>query len=229
MRCSLTRDLVCCACFVVLTACQPSAPSAPHAASVPTAAATIAPADAAVVNLLDGSVVGPTDTFESLQKRYGSDQVTKGYVPGEGGAMVPGWILFPDSRKKRIYVYLDDAGVNPVLMRVTDRQSQWEGRFGIHMGTTLTELAELNAKPIKFTGFGVDNAGIISDWDHGLLESLQTSGGVTLCAPSFPNAQYPPEYPLGDEQFASTEPAAVQFPPVVCKFGFGLDKKALYP
>jgi hypothetical protein len=229
MRCSITRDLVYCACFVVLTACQPSAPSAPNAASVPKAAATIAPAASVEVNLLDGSVVGPTDTFESLQKRYGTDKVTKGYVPGAKGAMVQGWILFPDERKKRIYVYLDGAGVNPVLLQVTDRQSQWEGRFGIHMGTTLTELAVLNAKPIQFAGFGWDDGGIISDWNKGLLESLQNSGGVTLCAPSFPGQQYPPDYPLGEEKFSSTEPTAVQYPPVVCKFGFGLDKKALYP
>jgi hypothetical protein len=212
-----------------LTACQPSTPHAPNAASAPTATAPTAPVASAGPTLLDGSVVGPVDTFDSLKKRYGADKITKAYVPGAKGAMVQGWILFPDDRKKRIYIYLDAAGVNPVLMQVTDRQSQWEGRFGIHMGTTLTELAVLNEKPIQFAGFGWDDAGIISDWNHGLLESLQNSGGVTLCAPPFPGQQYPPDYPLGEDQFSSTEPAAVQYPPVVCKFGFGLDKKALYP
>jgi hypothetical protein len=229
MRCSVTRDLVYCACFIVLTACQPSAPSAPTAAATPTPAPAAAPADSAGANLLDGSVVGPLDTFESLQKKYGTDKITKGYVPGAEGAMSQGWTLFPDDPKKRLFITLDDAGVNPVLLQVSDRRSQWEGRFGIHMGTTLTELVVLNAKPIQFSGFGWDYGGVISDWNHGLLDSLQKSGGVTLCAPTFPDQQYPPDYPLGKDQFSSTEPTAVQYPPVVCKFGFGLDKNALYP
>src|SRR5438477_5011371 len=102
MRCSLTRDLVCCVCVVILAACQPSAPAAPNPASTPAAAATIAPAASAGANVLDGSVVGPLDTFESLQKRYGADQITKEYVPGAEGAMSEGWILFSDNPKKRL-------------------------------------------------------------------------------------------------------------------------------
>jgi len=220
---------------LALTACQPSAPPPPTAlsepvATSPAAASTVAPVKAvespppsSPPDVLDAGVVGGGDTLDDLQKRFGSTNVKATNVPGAEGEEFPGWILYPDDPKRRVYIYLDDAGKHPSLARVLDAESQWRRRDAIHMGMTLKDLVAINGKPIQFSGFGWDYGGAITDMHHGALEKQLLPGGLSLCPPSFPDDKYPDKYPTGDAQFSSDNALAVRYPPVVCEFGLSLD------
>jgi len=237
-----------CAIALTLAACNSSTP--PSAANAPTVApspvvavpappASVAPATPASISgpapeivqldLLDIGVATAADTLDSLKQRYGASNIKVGDVPGAEGEELPGWMLYPDDPKRRIYIYLDDAGKHPSLLRVLDGESTWSRSDGIHMGLTLTELVKLNGKPIQFSGFGWDYGGTVSDWHHGNIEKKGISGGLTLCPPDFPGDKYPQDYPSGEADFSSDNAAVVRDPPVICEFGASLDNAAKQP
>ena len=213
-----------------------ASPVAPTPAQ-PTTAASAASAPAAYpapeiiqLDLLNVGVATARDTLDSLKQKYGAKTIKDGDVPGAEGEELDGWILYPDDPKRRIYIYLDDAGVRPSLLRVLDGESQWQRSDGIRMGLTLTRLIALNGgKPIEFSGFGWDYGGAISDWHGGAMENGKVGGGLTLCPPDFPEGQYPENYPSGDAQFSSSNELVLRYPPIVCEFSVVLESGPAKP
>jgi hypothetical protein len=199
----------------------PTAPA--QGSTLASAMSANAPAPSIInLNLLDIGVATAKDTLASLRQRYGADNIKDGDVPGAEGEELAGWILYPDDPKRRVYIYLDEAGVHPSLLRVLDPESQWNRSDGIHMGLSLTRLVELNGKPIQFSGFGWDYGGAIHDLHGGGLERKKI-GLLTLCPPDFPDGKYPDNYPSGDAEFSSDDALVRRYPPVVCEFGVVLD------
>jgi hypothetical protein len=197
--------------------------SSATAASAPTASAAHPAPEIVQLNLLDIGVATAKDTFASLKQRYGPENVKDGDVPGAEGEELSGWILYPDDPKRRVYIYLDEAGVHPSLLRALDSESQWQLSDGIRMGLTLTRLVSLNGQKIDFTGFDWDYGGAINDWHHGKMEKTPASGGITLCPPDFQGDQTPENYPMGDATFSSDNDLVRRYPPVICEFGVSLD------
>lgn len=237
-----------CVFALALAACNPS--TSPPASNAPVAAASVAAAPAPVaaasptaptpaqpaasasttqapeisqLDLLDIGVATSQDTLTSLRQRYGAENVKDGDVPGAEGEELDGWILYPNDPKRRVYIYLDDTGVHPSLLRILDGESEWQRSDGVRMGLTLTKLVALNGKPIQFSGFGWDYGGTISNWNGGTMEKRKGMGGLTLCPPDFPEDKYPDNYPSGDAEFSSSNGLVVRYPPLVCEFGVSLD------
>lgn len=181
------------------------------------------------LDLLDIGVATVKDTLASLQQRYGAANVKEDDVPGAEGEQVPGWVLYPDDPKRRVYIYLDDAGAHPSLLSVLDVESQWQRSDGVHMGLTLADLVKLNGQPIEFSGFGWDYGGTVSDLHHGALEKHRAAGAIGLCPPDFPDGQYPENYPSGDGLFPSSYALVVRYPPTVCNFNVTLDNGEAKP
>jgi hypothetical protein len=225
-----------CAIILTLAACQPSATptasgvstmsaasapvtstssAAPPASSATAGATASASAATTQAELLD-TVATATDTLPSLRDRYGAANIKAEKVPGAEGEELPGWILYPDVPERRVYIYPDESGTHPSLLRVLDGESTWRRSDGIRMGMTLAELVVRNGRPIQFSGFGWDYGGAIHDWHGGALE--KGAGGLTLCPPEFADGQYPENYPSGDAEFSSADALVVRYPPTVCEF-----------
>ena len=211
---------------------EPAADASPVAtATVPAVAAPttqpaapLHPVDPGFV-ALDATVIGVADTLDTLRARFGAGNVVAAQVPGAEGEEFAGWIVFPDDPKRRIHVYLDDAGTHPSLLRLLDRESRWQRSDGIRMGRTLTDLAARNGAPVGFTGFDWDYGGSCCDWHGGRLERDPPTGGMTRCPPET-DATADPGYPMGDAQFDSNHPWVVAHPPAVCEFSLALDPPA---
>ncbi|MGH8030559.1 MAG: hypothetical protein ACREO3_11570 [Arenimonas sp.] len=174
---------------------------------------------------LDSSVIAASDTLDTLRKRLGAANVVNAKVPGAEGEEFDGWRVFADDPTRSLYIYLDDAGTHPTLVRVLDRESHWQRADGIRMGRTLTELAQRNGAPVGFTGFDWDYGGSCCDWHDGKLARDPAMGGMTLCPPETA-ATADADYPMGDAQFDSNHPWVVAHPPTVCEFGLAFDLAA---
>ena len=194
----------------------------------PPATSTPTPAVDAGYTLLDAGVVAPTDTLTGLRARYGDDAVVSDKVPGAEGEELDGWIVFPADPARRVYVYLDDTGANPAMLRLLDPESRWQRADGIRMGRTLTELAQDNGAPVGFTGFDWDYGGSCCDWHGGRRAKDPPTGGMTLCPPQT-QATSEPGYPMGDAQFDSDYPWVKAHPPVVCEFSVVLEPEPPAP
>lgn len=163
-------------------------------------------------------VTSASDTFDGLRARYGDTAIRRATLPGPEGEEFAAWLLFPDDPARRLVVRLDEAQQHPVSLIVRDGAS-WTRADGIRLGMDTRALDALNGRPFAFSGFGWDYGGTVTDWKGGRLEHGGRSAGfVRLCEPPSP----PSDYPSGDGEFMSDDPAMAAKPARVCEFDVDL-------
>lgn len=207
-------------------------PQATSPRNAESAAADVAPAEpdrAAEHMASDTPAVPPAlerllradDTLASARARLGEAAVVAEEIHQAEGEMIPGWVLYPDDPARRIEVFLDDAGLHPVLLRVNGEDSQWVRADGIRIGSTSAELQALNGRPFAFYGFGWDYGGTVGDWRGGALDAGDTQGGYVRMSPP---DDVPADYPLGDGTFDSDDPQMIAHPARVYEFSVPVTK-----
>ena len=221
------RPLVTCVGMTLLSttlvACSPSAPPAPTSTtSAPSAAPANPPVSAAVTAApqpaasaetweLPGNL-SPLTTRAELDARFGKANVRDDTLPGaEGEGEVPALTVFPNDAKRRLRLVLDPEQPNnqdaPIQeLRVSDPDSRWHDRNGLHPGMSLAELVKRNGAPISFYGLNWDYGGSVQDWHGGKLANGVGDAlfhRVTLAARSGVNAD---ALPTGDGSFRSDDP-----------------------
>ncbi len=169
-----------------LAACSPHSetPAASEEASVTVsdaAASTAAPAVAAKPPAAETllSCTGPIDpkaTAKSLLASYGKD-AQLGTIPGAEGMESKALLLYDAIPAKKLAVtFWDDSmqhmsGLNPM-------GTAWTGPSGIHVGSTLAYIQQVNGKPFSISGFGWDYGGYAVDFKGGALDKIP--GGCTI-------------------------------------------------
>lgn len=209
------------ACLSLLPACQrpqsremeaPAHPAAEAAvdASKTTSTATHPPGHATEYRL-PGDFAPDTDVL-ALRKRFGDAHVRVGDVPGAEGEQSRGIVLFPDDSTRRAYLYFQDEeslqGLS--LVRVFDVDTRWRLDNGIAMGMPLSELVELNGRPIEYTGLGWDYGGTVSDLHGGALAPPPNDAvvrGWRLGAADHEGNYADKAYPVGEATYSSDDPA----------------------
>lgn len=213
-----------CAALLLLAACRQSTPdqapaqavtdASPAApASTPEPSASAAPPEAApgVAEPFaeDWTLPGafdPTDTRESLERRFGKANVRAQTLAAAEGEEVPGLLVFPDDPQRRLEIGLDgdapDARISAITVR--DRDTRWRMQ-GLRPGMSLDELVAANGAPVSFYGFSWDYGGSVDDWHGGSLAN-------PVGAPSFHHVALEPAsaddadaLPQGDASFRSDD------------------------
>lgn len=142
-----------------------------------------------------------------LKQRFGAGNVQVTDVPGGEGETSRGIVLFPGDPFRRAYLYFKDAqhlrGLS--LVRVMDSGSRWRLDNGIGVGTSLSKLVAINARPIHFSGFDWDYGGGISDWNGGRLQPRDDGRPGPIIRLDHGDAA-DGAYPLGDATFSSDDP-----------------------
>ncbi|RYD20359.1 MAG: hypothetical protein EOP88_15325 [Verrucomicrobiaceae bacterium] len=118
----------------------------------------------------DVFMVLPGDYNESisvadLEARFGAANVKR-----EGGEE-PRVVLFPDDPTRRAYVsfYEQEKYEHLARIMVTDPDSRWRGKHGVHVGMSVAKLRELNGKPFYYSGFDQQRRGSVHDgWSPAL-------------------------------------------------------------
>jgi hypothetical protein len=172
--------------------------------------------------IVPGKRVGPitVETSDaSLEALFGTDNVQRGDVYLGEGFTAPGTVVYPNDATRRLeVVWSDSARTTPKEVRLSGESSVWRTAESISLGTTLSQIEQLNASPFKLAGFGFDYAGTVVDCDRGRLTMLGCSGNseralkgrlVVMRLRPGANATGAPEYRqvLGDHVFSSGHPA----------------------
>lgn len=207
---------------LLLAACSPTPsppPTAPAAAAPPSSpakpatATTTQPQAAADANawVLPGNL-GPLTTRAELDARFGKANVREDSLPGaEGDGVLPVLTIYPDDPSQRLLLVLDAEQPNnldaPIQeLRITDANSRWRDRSGLHPGMSLAELVARNGAPISFYGLDWDYGGSVQDWHGGKLANGVGNAlfhRVTLAARTGSDH---PALPVGDRIFRSDDP-----------------------
>jgi len=64
---------------------------------------------------------------------------------------------------------------------IRGKASRWKTAHEISLGTSLTQLEQINGRPFVLSGFGWDYSGTVESWQNGALsKDLEGNGRVIL-------------------------------------------------
>ncbi len=111
--------------------------------------------------------------FDGLKKLYGESNIKDETICGaECVDSVDVTLVYPDSNKEFIVYWRDSFYHRQIdLERCYKMGAPYHTAGGLKIGTTLTELLQMNGKPIHFFGFGWDYGGGVISLNHGVLEN----------------------------------------------------------
>lgn len=155
----------------------------------------------------------PQTSEQALIAKFGKANVKREMIYVAEGGEEDGTVLFPNDPKRRVeIVWKQKKGrKSPEWLRVP-AESRWSV-FGLRNGMTLAELEKRNGRGFRFSGFGWDYGGAVTDWRGGTLATVGGKScrvGVTLDT-EYPEAPTKAEEKAleavsGDREIASTSP-----------------------
>jgi hypothetical protein len=176
----------------------------------------------------------PSDTLEALflvnderqlKEFFGKKNVTTDTVWGAEGGYYLGTKLYFNTPDEVIINWKDTAkhaGVASVMQSCTydentehyNLKTRWHTRLGVHLGTSLTELVDLNGNDFIFYGMGWDYGGDITDWQSGNFSNKKifVKLGIDELTEDM-EKQYLKV--MGDKEYSSRNPAAIKLDPMV--------------
>ncbi|HVG24948.1 MAG TPA: hypothetical protein VND45_12385 [Thermoanaerobaculia bacterium] len=118
----------------------------------------------------------PQTSEKALIAQFGKANVKRETVYVAEGGEEDGTVLFPNDPKRRVEIVWKQkkARQAPEWLRIAD-DSTWDV-FGLRVGTPLADLVKRNGRDFRFSGFGWDYGGAITDLRGGELAKL---GGKT--------------------------------------------------
>ncbi len=142
-------------------------------------AAAVAPAgqDPAVdFEIVAGQRMGPIGARTSepdLIERFGAANVRRTDIHLAEGEFVAGTALYPDDPTRKLeIVWKDDFRSAPARIYLRGESSEWRTAAGLSLGSTLSEIEELNGGSFVMVGFGWDYSGTILHCGEGALTEL---------------------------------------------------------
>jgi hypothetical protein len=215
-----------------LAACSPKTPdeggSASSSTSTTTAGSVAATPEAAKAmaqaskdNLLDCTTpVDRNSTYKSLVARF-KDDAQLGNIPGAEGTTAKGVILFDRLKSRHLDVtFWDDAMEHVSQVSPGEDAVAWTGPRGIHVGSTLKYIQDINGKPFSISGFGWDYGGYAVDFKGGKLDNLP--GGCKLVLRfDRANADMPDGISGDGVTISSDDPRVQKFAPNVVEMSVG--------
>ena len=126
------------------------------------------------------SVTGNSDKFvienltdfsaEDIRNSFPDANITEGTGMFEEGTVEKDFtVLYPETSNELHITWADNSKTKIDEIRFSDN-GKWKSKSGIKIGTTYSELNEMNGKPISFYGFGWDYSGAVL-WNDGKLEN----------------------------------------------------------
>jgi hypothetical protein len=190
------------------------------------------------------SKLKPSDTLDNifliadekqLKEVYGEKNVSWDTVWGAEGEFYMGTKLYGDTPDE-IVIEWGDTTNHAKIIAVThacrynmetekfDLKTRWNTKSGVKLGTTLTELVDLNGTDFMFYGLGWDYGGSVFNWKNGKLgkSNIYVNLGIDEM-----NAEQEKSYlkVIGDEEFSSANPSARKLNPMVFEITLAKDEK----
>jgi hypothetical protein len=162
---------------------------------------------------------------EQMKEVFGNKNVKDDTLWGVEGAVYPGTKLFAGTDDEVFISWTDTAKhANVSSIRIACQydegndnyncESRWRTASGVHLGTKMSNLVDLNGKDFVFYGLGWDYGGTIVDWKKGRLayENIAVTLGVDNMTDE--QRKFYPKL-LGDQEFSSGNPYARILDPIV--------------
>lgn len=171
-------------------------------------------------------------TEQALVKLIGKKNVKHGPIGTGEGETVPGTVLFPDSKDRRMDIIWADEKQHrlPETVNIWGPDSLWRTNSGLKIGVPLKELHKQNGKAFTMSGFGWDYGGRITNWNNGKLQKLyvQPDSSVAIQL-GYRQGQSAPRELDGDIEILSSNPAMQKLNPSVEAIYMSFDQTKARP
>jgi hypothetical protein len=153
----------------------------------------------------------PDSGEATLRRHFGDSLVQTGPVDVGEGMTEPGTVVETGMPADRLEILWKDTVRHTGYARITLRKPSTRTTYaGIHIGSSLDDVARINGRPFQLTGFGWDYSGTVVSWAGGTLD--QVTGGrcrVLLRFEPQPNQTDSAAYrqALGEQRYASSDSA----------------------
>jgi hypothetical protein len=173
------------------------------------------------LELTCGGVFDRDSDYRRIEQVFGAANLRNEAIDAAEGETQQATILYPDDPQRRLEIFWADAASKrrPATIRTREEGSRWRVA-GIGIGSSLPDVAGINGRPFKLSGFGWDYGGLVLDWSGG---TLATPGApdcriqVTF-SPTGPT----PDRLMGDgAEISSDDPDLVASQPAVAEIGIG--------
>ncbi len=142
-------------------------------------------------------------TEGEIIKAYGKENVSRQEISVGEGNVTTATVVFPKTANEIFVSWQLDKPFQVITeILIENEKSPWGTSQGVHIGTTVDKLMEINGRDFKFAGFEWDYSGYTNDWQGGNI----SKNLVVFLEPNNPEAVYPDL--LGDGLFSSKHPKA---------------------
>lgn len=110
-------------------------------------------------------------THASLVQSLSEDQVIRENLPLGEGEFVRGTVVYPNSNNELQIYWQNEDFENIRQITISKPGSDWHVHGGIHIGSSIQKVMDINGRPFEMTGFQWDYAGTTLNWQGGNLHS----------------------------------------------------------
>jgi hypothetical protein len=164
--------------------------------------------DDPLFQIIPGKGVGAitdTSSIKDLYTVYGEENFKTCTIDDGEGSKMKVTVMFQGSEKEIMIHWRDTVHFRkPVFATLARQTSLWKTPEGIHCGTTLKELTELNGRDFYITGCCYDTPFAVIDWNKGNLESLTTHNIYLRLQPFKDNAALNAKF-FGDKDYSTND------------------------
>lgn len=162
--------------------------------------------------------------MEDLSLLFGEQNLTDGEIEVGEGVKLRGALLFEGVAKREVKILWKERGGRVKLwqVRISGESSRWVTESGITLGTSLTDIENINRFPFRLVGFGWDFGGTILSWGRGeLADLISPCRLIVRLAPSMVQVKTSAELQIaynqviGDREYSSGHPAMQTLNPKV--------------
>lgn len=119
---------------------------------------------------IPGERVGPitrSTSYEDLAAIFGLENLSVATIQRDAAHTEPGTAVFPGGEHLAVVQWEKFQRVPEVVFVLG---TGWKTPEGVRVGTSLSELLELNGRALTFRGFGGDASGLITGWGSGTFD-----------------------------------------------------------
>lgn len=128
--------------------------------------------------------ISPRTTRADLDRFFGAKNVADEDVTIGDNGPEPGTMVFEDDPERALTIVWNEDTPAPHIRAIVFCQEslppngcRWHTPEGVTFGTDLKMLEKINGRKFKLYGLGWDYGGMVTSWERGVLERLNTACG----------------------------------------------------
>ncbi|QYJ88396.1 hypothetical protein [Shewanella halotolerans] len=148
--------------------------------------------------------------LDEIRSKLGEANITATEIGMGEGETIAGFVAFKGEPEREFRFFFNQDG--SMTAQISSPESRWRLLGEISIGTSLSQVEQVNQGPFSLYGFEWDYGGQVTNWQQGKLAQFEQSLTLTLTPLEFNEAAISL---MGAREFASNDPKMIAADPRV--------------